>query len=162
MKKYLIVIIVVLIGLVADQYSKQLIVDHVKPPFGEDITVIEHVARIVYVENPGVTFGMFRAVSRNVRRPILLTIPILVLCMILYLIRKTKKTDYVIIVALSSIVAGALGNIIDRVRFDYVIDFIYLNFYFGWWPAFNVADLAIIVGMVLISVQTLRGKPLFQ
>ena len=85
----------------------------------------------------------------------------LVMVLLLFIIWKTPATEVVSFLGLSCIVSGAIGNLIDRVRLNYVIDFldVYLGSYH--WPSFNLADSAISVGMGLLVIEMLRGKEPF-
>ncbi|OGR02189.1 MAG: signal peptidase II [Deltaproteobacteria bacterium RIFOXYA12_FULL_61_11] len=176
-RKFFLVLGVIVLVVAADQATKIAIdrhfVRHDRVDLGEGRTLqrrvvlqppIEVVAglfNLQYVENPGVTFGMLRNLDDSVRRPILLTIPTLVMVLLLFIIWKTPATEVVSFLGLSCIVSGAIGNLIDRVRLNYVIDFldVYLGSYH--WPSFNLADSAISVGMGLLVIEMLRGKEPF-
>ena len=60
------------------------------------------------------------------------------------------------------ILGGAIGNIFDRIFYGYVVDFIQVNIYIMWWPAFNIADSVIVIGMALLCIEVLRGKQIFE
>jgi len=77
---------------------------------------------------------------------------------IAYLLRSLRPQQKASLISLSLILGGAVGNLIDRLRLGEVIDFIDLHWYHYHWPAFNVADSAISMGVVLFCIQMLRGK----
>jgi signal peptidase II len=81
------------------------------------------------------------------------------LIIILGILRSVKDSDTKQIIALSSIFGGAIGNYIDRLRFRYVIDFLDFHLYNRWsWPAFNIADMAIVGGVGLLLVLMMLEK----
>lgn len=145
-KKILILFIdflVMLAFLAFDQYTKYLAVVHLKDQ--APIILWENVLQLQYLENRGSAFGMLQ----NQKFFILFVgfVFMTVLLFFLFKLPKTKKFR-VVHVALSAIIAGGLGNMIDRIRFDYVVDFIYfvpINF-----PIFNVADCYIVVFTILL------------
>lgn len=114
-----------------------------------------------YQTNRGAAWGMFSTYPDSFRRPFFMTITAFALLFIFYLFVFLISSEHKLMVAaLSSILGGALGNFLDRVRLDYVVDFIYWYFPYGGgkiypWPTFNVADAAISVGVSLILVELL-------
>ncbi len=113
---------------------------------GEAITAVDGFLNIVYYRNPGAAFGMFNN-GDMLRRVFLIGSSVIALAVIGVLLRGAKNG--LMSLGLSLVAAGAVGNLIDRVRFGTVVDF--LDFHIGryHWPAFNVADSAITVGVVL-------------
>lgn len=98
------------------------------------------------VRNTGAAFGLFRNQTLA-----FILISVFAIALAAYYLAK-KKTGYYLPFAL--ILGGAVGNLIDRLRFGYVVDFIDLH----WWPVFNVADSCITVGAVLLFFIVIRGK----
>lgn len=134
-----------LLVLILDQWSKWLVLanTHLLP-----VTVIPGCFRVVYVENPGVAFGMLAGMG-----PLLLVPSVAGCALVLYLLYHEVHTGQqtpLLVPALAMILGGALGNMIDRLRFGHVVDFIdwYWNNYH--WYTFNVADAGISVGVVLL------------
>ena len=113
---------------------------------GENISVIDGFFNITYVRNSGAAFGMGAGASEIIRQILFILLPVLACFWLVTLIWKTRKDNLVLCLAYSLILAGAIGNLIDRVSLGYVVDF--LDFYIGYkhFPAFNVADSAITVG----------------
>ena len=101
---------------------------------------------------------MFSGLPDVWRRTVLIVVSLLALLVVFRFILKDAKGDLVSQLALSAILGGALGNIIDRFRFDAVVDF--LDVYYGTyhWPAFNIADSAISVGVVVLVIRLLFEK----
>jgi len=122
--------------------------------------VIDGFFNLVYVMNPGAAFGFLADMPELFRYAFFIGITLLAMALIIYYIVKSDNEPFLIILSLSLIFGGAVGNLIDRIRFGAVVDF--LDFYIGsWhWPAFNVADSAITVGafLMLWEIITRRKK----
>lgn len=111
---------------------------------------------LVHAHNPGAAFS-FLAGEGGWQRFFFIALASAASLLMVYLLRK-HADERCFCLALSLVLGGALGNLIDRVRFGYVIDF--LDFYYAGWhfPAFNVADSAITLGAVLLIWDSLRNK----
>lgn len=142
-------LVLAVITIILDQISKWLIMDMVlKAPRLIEITGFFN---IVWVENRGVSFGTF---NDGTVPPWGLMVLSLVIAVILTL--WLRRTDSLLLgSALGMVIGGAIGNVIDRARFGFVFDF--LDFHVaGWhWPAFNVADSAIVIGVGLMFLDSL-------
>ncbi len=111
---------------------------------------------IVLVWNPGISFGMLQ--SGSTLAPILLT-AFAVVVVIALVVWMARARSVLLVVALGLAVGGALGNVVDRMRFGRVVDFLFVHLGpFDWWPVFNVADAAIVVGFVLIMLDGLFAR----
>ncbi len=139
-------VIIVFVVLSLDQISKFLI--SAKLQLNQTFPLIKGVLGLTLIHNRGAAFGILR---NQLFLFIITTITAIVL--IYFGIKKNRHNKYQV-VCLSFILAGALGNLIDRLRFGYVIDF--LNFYI--WPVFNIADSAITVGAILLAWAILKTK----
>lgn len=141
--------------LVLDQVSKELIVRMLS--FGQVIEIIPNFFNLTLVYNPGAAFGVFAGLPNPQRNIVLGLVLLLALFVVWHFITKEAKDDKISLYALFSILGGAVGNIIDRFRYDSVVDF--LDFYIGnyHWPAFNVADSAISVGVVVLMLRMVLG-----
>ena len=145
-------IIVFILGattvIVLDQITKAAIVT--KFFMHESYTIVAGFFNLVYVMNPGAAFGFLANASATFRYFFFTGITIVVILLIIYYIMKSKPQNMLMVISLTLIFAGAVGNLIDRIRFGAVVDF--LDVYIGGahWPAFNVADSAISVGAVLM------------
>lgn len=147
-------LIVAVLVLVADQLSKLYFLDLMQQnPAGITITPFFN---LVMVWNTGVSFGLFQEDSA-LRSWTLIGVAAAV--MIWLAVWLWRAQDRLTGMALGIIIGGAIGNIIDRIRFGAVFDF--LDFHaFGWhWPAFNVADSAIVIGVLLLLADGFRPRP---
>jgi signal peptidase II len=134
--------------IVIDQFSKYLTVTRLMP-IG-DYNVISGFLEFTYVENFGIAFGMFQ----NQRWFFVVSTCIIAL-VVLYFIFKMFKKYVFYTICLSLIFGGAIGNLIDRIRLGYVIDFIHFSFF---PPVFNIADSAVVVGAITLSIAILFTK----
>jgi signal peptidase II len=115
--------------------------------------VISNFFNLTYVQNKGAAFGLLAQADPSFRIPFFVIIPFIALGSIAYVFRKLPALDVKLAGALSLIISGALGNLIDRVRLGYVVDF--LDFHWKWlyhFPSFNVADSAICIGVGLVML----------
>lgn len=159
-RKYRLLLITVGIVVLCDQITK-LYVDAVMVPY-QSITIIENYFNITYVRNPGGAFGLFAQAERWIVRPLLLGLSAVAIVIILLMYRSTPTDRLIVRLAFALIMGGAIGNLIDRVRFDEVIDFFDVHWYQYHWPAFNIADSAITVGVAILCWDLLFGKALKQ
>ncbi|MBX3033076.1 MAG: signal peptidase II [Bdellovibrionaceae bacterium] len=157
-KKYLYLTVITGLLVAIDQLVKLYV--HTQFRLGESMTVIPNFFNITYVRNFGAAFGFLAESHPSFREIFFLAMPPIALLIILMILRGVKDDDTKQIFALSAIFGGAIGNYIDRLRFRYVIDF--LDFHLGnrWsWPAFNIADAAIVSGVTLLLIlMFLEGK----
>jgi signal peptidase II len=116
----------------------------------ESYAVINGFFNLVYVMNPGAAFGFLAGASASFRFIFFVGITVAAILLIIYYLAKSQSASVAYVISLTLIFAGAVGNLIDRIRFGAVVDF--LDVYIGtWhWPAFNVADSAITIGAVLM------------
>ena len=144
-KLYIIDIVLVIILLAIDQFTKYLAVQKLmnKPAF----VIIHNVLEFDYLENRGVAFGMMQ----NQKWFILLTTFVLLAAVLFLLIKLPEENKYTILhYVFVAIVAGGMGNMIDRLRLGYVIDFI--SFVLIDFPTFNVADCYIVCATILLFI----------
>jgi signal peptidase II len=157
-KKYLYLILISGFLVAFDQLIKIYIHTHFQ--LGESTEVIPSFFNITYVRNFGAAFGFLSESHPTFREIFFLTMPPIALLIILAILRGVAETDKLQIIALSSVFGGAIGNYIDRVRFRYVIDFLdfHINNKYSW-PAFNIADMAIVGGVgLLLFLMVLEEK----
>ena len=116
----------------------------------ESYKVLDGFFNLVYVMNPGAAFGFLAGASETFRYVFFIGITIVAVILIIYFLIKSQPQSMVVVLSLTLIFAGAVGNLIDRIRYGAVVDF--LDVYIGTahWPAFNVADSAITIGAVLM------------
>lgn len=131
-----------------DQLTKFLAVENLKDK--ADIPLIPNVLYFQYLENRGAAFGIFQ--DQKIFLILLTSLILIGVCYVLWKIPADKKYIYLKLLCFL-ITAGGIGNLIDRIRLDYVIDFIYfapIDF-----PIFNVADIYVSVGMILLFIVVL-------
>ena len=153
---------IALIGMVAgavlvlDQATKALVLKHL--PLGESLPVIPGFFGLTHVHNPGGAFGFLSGMSAEFRGLLFVAVSLLAVGLILYFYWQTPVRQSLLAVGLSLIFGGAVGNLVDRIRFGIVVDF--LDLYAGelHWPAFNVADSAITVGVLIFGYHILFHK----
>ena len=139
-----------------DYFSKTWIINNV-PAYEPEgyIEVIRNFFSIVHVHNHGAAFS-FLADREGWQKVLFGAVAVLVSCYLLFLMYRNKASDLLPNISFALIIGGALGNLYDRVQYSYVIDF--LDFYMEWggrihhWPAFNIADCGVCVGVFLFVV----------
>lgn len=154
--KYILLAIVAGLVVLADQITKVLILKYL--PYHHSVTVIAGFFNITHIHNPGGAFGIMADMGETVRTVVFLLASSLAVGLILYFYKKTPPSFTFLAVGFALIFGGAVGNLVDRVRLGIVVDF--LDIYIGkyHWPAFNVADSAITVGMVIFGYHLLFNK----
>lgn len=140
--------LVVLVIVFCDQITKSLIVSHLS--VHEVHPVIPGFFDIVHFRNTGAAFGIFSGTFSHLKHYFFLCISLVVLSGILVYIWISREVRKWEVLALAMVFSGALGNFIDRLRFQEVIDFLYFHWHKYYWPAFNVSDSAISIGTVLL------------
>lgn len=130
---------------VLDQLTK-IIVDR-SMPLHQSTPIIDGLFNLTYVRNTGAAFGIFAGSAEIFRRPFLILVSILASVFIIVMMKRLSEKETGLITGLSFILGGAIGNLIDRVIYGEVIDF--LDFYWRnyHWPAFNIADSFITIGV---------------
>lgn len=131
--------------IIIDQISKYLIFSHLL----SDISYLKvtHYFSVVKAWNTGVSFSMFSG-NGTIGSIILSVVALIIIACLLYWLKKEKSTFLQIAIGL--IIGGAIGNLIDRIRFGAVFDFLDFSIFGYHWPAFNIADSAICIGAAMI------------
>ncbi len=145
---YVIAVVAVVVAIILDQYTKGLAQTHLKNQ--ESISVIDGVFRFEYLENKGAAWGMLQNQWIFL---LLIAVIVLSLIVILYVRLPHDKRFVPLRICLIFITAGAIGNMIDRIRFQYVVDFLYFELID--FPIFNVADIFVSVSACILIVLTL-------
>ncbi|MCA9772565.1 MAG: signal peptidase II [Myxococcales bacterium] len=160
MKKHRLFALVALATIALDQGTKQWVLAAL--PLRESIEVIGGLFHLTHVTNPGAAFGFLAWVGETWRIPFFVVVSILATGMILAFYAKTRADQRLAITAEALLLGGALGNLYDRVVYGHVVDF--LDFFVDWggriyhWPTFNIADVAITVGVALLLLDMLFQK----
>lgn len=142
--------------LITDQYTKHLA--HTRLQEGVPIEIVPDFFNFTLVYNPGAAFGMFSGLPDPYRRIVLLSVSVIALGVVFKLLFKDAKDDTFSQYILIAILAGAIGNIIDRFRYDRVVDFLDVYYKQYHWPAFNIADSAISVGVCMLLLKMFLDK----
>lgn len=133
--------IVVIAVLILDQLSKILALKYLVPV--RDIPIINNIFHLTYVENRGAAFGIFQ------NQKLFFIITTFIVLGFIWFYTHHNRLNKVMIFGLSLVAGGAIGNLIDRVRLGFVVDYFHvaaINF-----PVFNIADSAVVVGGILVS-----------
>lgn len=141
---------------VLDQLTKWLITSSLS--YYEVVKVIPGFFNLIYIHNPGGAFGILAKNQSNLQSMLFIIIAVAAMGLILYLYKNTPSEYPVLSVGFALIFGGALGNMIDRIRLGEVIDFVDLYIAHLHWPAFNIADSAITVGMLIFGFYILFRK----
>ena len=139
-----------------DQVSKVVVLDRL--PLGVPINVVEGLLSLTLVMNPGLAFGLLGTVPRGWRWVVAALSLVALAVLARVALRVLPAGGWVGRVAIGLIFGGAVGNLIDRARFGAVVDFVDVHWR-GWhWPAFNVADSAITVGVALLALRLITDR----
>lgn len=152
--KYLWVGSIIGIVLVLDQVTKFIVEKRIR--LHEVIVVLPGFFNLTHVRNKGAAFGILSSAPDVWRSIFFITVTVIAVAVIALLVRKTHER--LLVAAFSLIIGGALGNVIDRIRYGEVVDFIQWYVKSWYWPSFNVADSAISVGVALLAIDMLFFK----
>jgi signal peptidase II len=128
------------------------------------IEVIPNFFNLIYKENSAAAFSLTSSIPLWIRRPLLTCASILAIILFIFWYFRMKNQDGLLLASFSFILAGAIGNLADRIRLGYVIDFLDIHAEFlgypNWhWPTFNIADSLIVIGAIGVVYRTLRPLP---
>ena len=148
-------LVLALAVLALDRWSKLWAAERLQ--FGPDVEVIPGLLRFVYAENAGIAFSFFNSGAQTTRW-VLAAFSIGAACLVVWFALRTSANHWRLQVTFAFLLAGIVGNLIDRARTGRVIDFV--DAYVGThhWPTFNVADSAITVGAVLLALELFRRQ----
>lgn len=132
---------------VIDQLTK-IAVDRTMALY-QSIPIVDGLFNLTYIRNTGAAFGIFGGSAEIFRRPFLITVSILASAFIVVMLHRLAASEKSLIAALTLILGGAIGNLIDRILYGEVIDFFDVYWRDYHWPAFNIADSCITVGVAI-------------
>lgn len=148
----MVIFITALLAFAADRASKLLILKYafglsfpVTDKFGESLPLLKGVFNLTYYGNTGMAFGMFAG-----NKALLISLCIIILAVMLFAVRKLRIKSRLALSSIGMITGGALGNLLDRILYGFVID--YFDFCLIDYPIFNVADCFVVAGAVLLCV----------
>jgi signal peptidase II len=155
-QKFLKLMIIAGLIVVLDQLTKAAILQSMA--LHDSIPVIKGFFSITHIQNPGGAFGLFAHQSEGLRRLFFIFLSSAAMVAVLFFYIQTPRTHPLLAAGFALIFGGAIGNLIDRFRYGKVVDF--LDFYLGelHWPAFNIADSAISVGIAVLVMHLLFNK----
>ena len=144
-------LIVAALAIFFDQLTKAIIRRTIA--IGDTIEVIGGFFEVIHIGNTGAAFGMFRG-----KNSIFIIVSFVAIGFIFAYYRQFKADTWMKI-SLGMLLGGALGNLVDRVIFQYVTDFIHVRWWFlhlRWWPAFNIADATVCIGVAMLIVRMFK------
>lgn len=143
--------------LIADQLTKMVVAQTISP--FRSIIIIPGFLNLTHTHNRGAIFGFFSQSGGPLVYVLLTIASLLALGFVVYYFFKTPLTEKIMKISLSLVLAGALGNLLDRLVKGYVIDFVDLYIKKWHWPTFNVADASITIGAFLLIIILLWRRP---
>jgi signal peptidase II len=155
-KKNILFLVIALLVILLDQTTKAWIISTMR--LHDSFAVIVGFFNITHIRNPGAAFGFLAGAPPLFRHIFFLVVTVAALLLILHYLYVSRIEESSLVAALALILAGAVGNLIDRIRFGEVVDF--LDVYIGsyHWPAFNVADSAITIGAAVLMTVLIRRR----
>ena len=140
-KKNIVIFSTALFILVLDQFTKYIIKQNFQ--LNQSIPIIKNILHLTYVTNTGSAFGLFKGFNF-----IFVIFSFIVIITIVYYIKKIKNNERILQFSIGLLLGGTIGNLIDRLFYSYVVDFID----FRIWPVFNVADSAVTISIALLII----------
>lgn len=145
------------ISLVIDQLTKTWVVKTLA--FTDQVSVIDGFFYLTHVRNPGAAFSLFADAPEAIRAPFFIGTTLIALVLIISFFRKLSPGDRLSALALGLILGGAVGNLLDRLIYGEVVDFLHLRLWGGYtWPDFNVADSSIVIGVALLVLELFASE----
>ena len=155
-KKQLYILLLIFLNIGADQYTKYIVREKVVP--GSRTQIVGELLQLMNVENSGAFLGMGSESNPTIKLIFLLMVPTIVIGFVLYYLFTNKSMDRLTTTGLCCIVGGGLANLFDRFIYGSVTDFLFMDFSIARTGIFNVADLSVTTGMVLILISTFKEK----
>jgi len=152
----LVIAVIAVVVVVLDQLTKLVVLDRLAP--GAPVTVVPGLVALTLVMNPGLAFGLLAGVPPGWRW---IVVPLSLLALLVLLrvaLRILPTGGWRERSAIGLVFGGAVGNLIDRARFGAVVDFVDVHFRGYHWPAFNVADSAITIGVAMLALAVLADR----
>jgi len=141
---------------VLDQLTKLLVRREV--PLHDAIPVVPGFFAITHASNPGGAFSLFAGAHDWIRLPFFFTAAAIAIAALVYFIREIPERQRWLLFAVAGVLGGALGNLIDRIAFGQVTDFLLVYWRSFYWPAFNVADSFISIGVTILIAHSLFAR----
>ena len=154
-RKYWVLLIFCFGILLSDQVTKFMVVQ--KFPLYQRMEVIQGFFNFTHVRNTGGAFGIFGGEKGGIGSILFVVVSLIAVGAIVFFFVKIKENEKTLTLSFSLILSGAIGNLIDRLRYGEVVDFLDFHLSTYHWPAFNIADSAICIGIGLMALQLLKG-----
>jgi len=154
-RKYWVLLVFCIGILLLDQWTKSMVVQ--KLPLYQRVNVIQGFFNLTHVRNTGGAFGIFGGEKGGLGSILFVVVSLIAIGAIVFLFVKIKENEKTLALSFSLILSGAVGNLIDRLRYGEVVDFLDFHLFTYHWPAFNVADSAICIGIGLMALELLKG-----
>jgi signal peptidase II len=156
-QKYQVGLIVFAVSLFLDVVTKYLVNEHLT--YADRVPIIEGFFYLTHVRNTGAAFGLFRDAPVALRLTFFIGVSTIAIGIIIQFFRQLAPGDRLSALALGLILGGAVGNLLDRIRFGEVVDFLHFILWGGYqWPDFNLADSWIVVGVALLVLELLASE----
>jgi signal peptidase II len=153
-RKWGIALAIATVVVILDRFTKLLVVTHMD--LHQSIPVVDGFLSLTHVRNTGAAFGLFAGHLVTLRVPFFLAVSAFAVLFLLWFLRAVPIERRLLVVACGAVIGGAIGNMMDRLALGEVIDFVdvYVGSYH--WPAFNVADAAITLGVIVLCFDAFR------
>ena len=154
--KYVLLFFVSGVLIVMDQYTKLMVSLHI--PLNYSVKVVEGFFNFTHIRNSGVAFGLFASQQSEYKALMFIAISTIAIIAILVIFHQTPKEKQMVQTGLILIFSGAIGNLIDRILHGEVIDFVDFFINRHHFPAFNIADSCITVGVIMMVIDLFFGE----
>jgi signal peptidase II len=155
--KYQVGLIVFVVSFLLDVVTKYLVNENLS--YADRIPVVEGFFYLTHVRNTGAAFGLFRDAPEVLRLTFFIGVSVIAIGIIFQFFRQLAPGDRLSALALGLILGGAAGNLLDRIRFGEVVDFLHFILWGGYaWPDFNLADTWIVIGVALLVLELLASE----
>ncbi|WP_097025788.1 signal peptidase II [Clostridium peptidivorans] len=145
-------VIIIILGVILDRVTKIWAVKELS--MGKDLIIIKDFFQFSYLENTGAAFGIFRD-----KTIFLAIITFIITIGVLFYLFKYKPQSLILRLSLAFIISGAIGNLIDRAYYKYVVDFILIHYKdMYYFPTFNVADIFVTIGTALLALYVIKEE----
>ncbi len=158
--KLILLLSILFTGCSSDLHTKKIAKEELRQ---NTIEVIDNYIDLTYVENHASAFGIFKQIDRSVRLPLILFIQGTIILLGLLVLWKIRNKNIGLLIAITVLLSGAFGNFMDRLLNGYVTDFLYLHYFDKYsFPVFNLADILINTGVILLILQAKQFKKAIQ
>jgi signal peptidase II len=150
---YALIVVLILAG---DQITKHIV--QVSIPQDRVISVIPGFFNLIHTENSGIAFSLLAGASSSWKMVLLIAVSVALLITVVVVALKSRELNWETGVGLALVIGGASSNLLDRIRFGQVVDFLDVYYRSYHWPTFNLADSAIVVGAGFLLLELLLSK----